>query len=224
MALQEFERRLERLVEGVFAKAFRARLTPIEVGRRLTREMDVRRTVGVRGVIAPNEFTVAVAKPDYDNVIAKMETAVSADLAGYAREHAKEEGYVLMGPVKVTFRTDQSLGSGEFLVASDIVEGPGGGPSGAIVTEDGSRIEVSATDPVTIGRNPECDIVLNDPHVSKRHAEVRRDADDATKFTLVDLGSLNGTKLNGAGVKQPRDLADGDTIVIGSHTLRFESG
>src|SRR5688500_15225765 len=148
MALQEFERRLERLVEGVFAKAFRAQLTPIEVGRRLTREMDVRRTVGTRGVIAPNQFHVAVSQTDYEAVIAKMETAVTADLAGYAREHAKEEGYVLMGPVKVTFETAANLGSGEFLVGSEIVEGPGGGPPGAIVTADGKRIEVSA-EPIT---------------------------------------------------------------------------
>ncbi|MBW3614411.1 MAG: DUF3662 domain-containing protein, partial [Actinobacteria bacterium] len=96
MALQEFERRLERLVEGVFAKAFRRGLTPIEVGRRLTREMDVRRTVGVRGIIAPNHFDVAVAGEDYENVIAKMEQALRNDLAGYVREHAREEGYVLV--------------------------------------------------------------------------------------------------------------------------------
>jgi hypothetical protein len=222
MALQEFERRLERLVEGVFAKAFRGRLTPIEVGRRLTREMDVRRTVGVRGVIAPNDFKVAISQVDYDGVIAKVETATTADLAGYAREHAREEGYVLMGPVKITFEVDKSLGAGEFLVASDMVEGPGGGPTGAIIAADGKRIEIS-TEPVTIGRNPENDIVLNDPHVSKRHAEIRREADDATQFTLVDLGSLNGTKLNGSGVKQPRQLQDGDTIAIGEHTLRFEA-
>lgn len=222
MALQEFERRLERLVEGVFAKAFRARLTPIEVGRRLTREMDVRRTVGTRGVIAPNQFHVAVSAQDHEAVIAKMETAVTADLAGYAREHAKEEGYVLMGPVKVTFETDTGLGAGEFLVRSDIVEGPGGGPPGAVVTAEGKRIEVSS-DPITIGRHPDCDVVLNDPEVSRQHAEVRRNPDDPTEITVVDLGSLNGTKLNGAGVKQPRPLQDGDTITIGVHTLRFEA-
>jgi len=220
MALQEFERRLERLVEGVFAKAFRARLTPIEVGRRLTREMDVRRTVGVRGVIAPNDFTVAVAKSDYEAVIAKMETAVRNDLAGYAREHAKEEGYALVGPVEVRFEVDEGLGAGEFLVSSDMVEGAGGGPAGALVLRDGSRVQI-ALDPVTIGRHPDCDVVLNDAEVSRQHAEVRREDGG---FTIVDLGSLNGTKVNGGGVKAPRALQDGDVISIGTHTITFEAG
>lgn len=219
MALQEFERRLERLVEGVFAKAFRRGLTPIEVGRRLTREMDVRRTVGVRGLIAPNDFAVAVSKDDHENVIAKMEQAITRDLAAYVREHAREEGYVLVGPVDITFEVDDKLGAGEFLVRSEMAEGEGGGPVGAIVTADGNRVQISL-DPVTIGRHPECDVVLNDQEVSRQHAEVRRE--DA-EFVIIDLGSLNGTKVNGAGVKSPRPLHDGDTITIGAHTMRFEA-
>jgi hypothetical protein len=218
MALQEFERRLERLVEGVFAKAFRRGLTPIEVGRRLTREMDVRRTVGVRGLIAPNEFRVAVSKDDHENVIGKMEQAVIRDLAGYVREHAREEGYVLVGPVDVTFEVDEKLGAGEFLVASDMAEGEGG-PAGVLALADGSRIRIAA-DPVTIGRHPDCDVVLNDQEVSRQHAEVRRDEEG---FVVHDLGSLNGTKVNGAGVRAPRPLEDGDTITIGTHSIRFEA-
>ena len=91
MALREFERRLERLVEGVFAKAFRSRLTPVELGRRVSREMDVRRTVGIRGLIAPNQFTVTVSQADRDN-LASIENSLLGDLAGYAREHARSEG------------------------------------------------------------------------------------------------------------------------------------
>ncbi|HUP86781.1 MAG TPA: DUF3662 and FHA domain-containing protein [Acidimicrobiales bacterium] len=219
MALQEFERRLERLVEGVFAKAFRRGLTPIEVGRRLTREMDVRRTVGVRGLIAPNEFRVAVSQEDHENVISKMEQAITRDLAGYVREHAREEGYVLVGPVDVTFEIDDKLGTGEFLVSSDMAEGEGGGPTGSLVPPDGSRVRI-ALDPVTIGRHPDCDVVLNDQEISRQHAEVRREDGG---FVVVDLGSLNGTKVNGAGVKSPRPLEDGDTITIGTHTIRFEA-
>lgn len=220
MALQEFERRLERLVEGVFAKAFRRGLTPIEVGRRLTREMDVRRIVGVRGLIAPNEFTVAVSADDHENVISKMEQAITRDLGGYVREHAREEGYVLVGPVEIAFEVDDKLGAGEFLVRSDHAEGAGGGPVASVVTPDGDRVQVGL-DPITIGRHPDCDVVLNDQGVSRQHAEVRRE--DA-QFVLVDLGSLNGTRVNGAGVKSPRVLQDGDSITIGSHVMRFETG
>lgn len=218
MALQEFERRLERLVEGVFAKAFRRGLTPIEVGRRLTREMDVRRTVGVRGLIAPNQFRVAVSAEDYAAVIEKMEAELRRDLGAYVREHAREEGYQLVGPVDVTFEVDADLGTGEFAVASDMVGG-GDGAVGVIVTSDGHRVQVTEQ-PITIGRHPDCDVVLNDQEVSRQHAEVRREDLD---FLVVDLGSLNGTKVNGAGVKAPRALQDGDTITIGVHTLRFET-
>ena len=220
MALQEFERRLERLVEGVFAKAFRRGLTPIEVGRRLTREMDVRRTVGVRGLIAPNDFRIAVSPQDHEQVIAKMEQAVTRDLAGYVREHAKEEGYHLVGPVEVHFEIDEKLGAGEFLVASEMVEGVGGGPPGRLVVHGTNHAVQIAGDPITIGRLPDCDIVLPNEEVSRQHAEVRREEGG---FVLVDLDSLNGTKLNGAGVRGPRELHDGDTITIGSHTIRFEA-
>lgn len=218
MALQEFERRLERLVEGVFAKAFRRGLTPIEVGRRLTREMDIRRTVGVRGLIAPNDFRVSVSSDDYSAVIEKMENELRRDLGAYAREHAREEGYQLVGPIEVTFEVDTALGAGEFHVTSDMAEGEGG-PVGALLDARGNRVQITAQ-PVTIGRHPDCDVVLNDHEVSRQHAEVRRDDDG---FVIVDLGSLNGTKVNGAGVKGSRTLHDGDSIVIGAHTLRFET-
>src|SRR5687767_5587854 len=117
MALQEFERRLERLVEGVFAKAFRRGVTPIEVGRRITREMDVHRTVGVRGLIAPNRFTIALGPDDHQQLQA-IENHLKGDLAGLAREHAKQEGYRLVGPVEIELTTNDKHGRGEFTVRS----------------------------------------------------------------------------------------------------------
>ena len=217
MALHEFERRLERLVEGVFAKAFRSRLTPVELGRRLTREMDLRRTVGMRGLIAPNRFDFRLSKVDADN-FASFEKALVNDLAGYAREHARAEGYRFLGPVEVTLTADESLGAGEFLVAGDVAEGPGGGPVGTLVLGDGSRVQLGA-EPLSIGRSPDSDVVLADAEVSRHHAEIRR-TDDG--FTIVDLGSMNGTRVNGAGVRE-RELRDGDEIVIGPARLRFEA-
>jgi hypothetical protein len=217
MALQEFERRLERLVEGVFAKAFRSRLTPVELGRRIVREMDVHRTVGVRGLIAPNQFDVTLSAADHKN-LASFENALVNDLAAYAREHARQERYTFLGPVEVHLTVDHSLGTGEFEIAARVQEGPGGGPVGALVLRNGSRVQVG-DDPVTIGRAPECDVVLADPEVSRHHAEVRR-ADGG--FVVVDLGSMNGTRVNGAGVRE-RALNDGDEITIGTAAMRFES-
>ena len=110
------------------------------------------------------------------------------------------------------------MGLGEFLVASEIVEAPGGAAVGSLSLPDGRRIVVGE-EPVDIGRLPECDVVLADPNVSRRHAEVRR---AGTGFVVVDLGSTNGTKVNGAGVKERR-LADGDEITVGGTKIRFEA-
>lgn len=217
MGLQQFERRLERLVEGVFAKAFRSGLQPVELGKRIAREMDLHRTVGVHGMIAPNHFTVALSESDQER-FASFADALTRELGEAVREHARTEGYGFVGPVDVLLVTDDSLGPGEFLVASDTVEGPGGGAIGSLSLDDGRRVPLGE-EPVTIGRLPDCEIVLSDPNVSRRHAEVRRDAGE---FVVVDLGSTNGTRVNGAGVKERR-LADGDEITVGNTRLRFEA-
>lgn len=218
MGLQQFERRLERMVEGVFAKAFRSSLKPVELGRRLTREMDLRRTVGVRGeLIAPNRFTFAVSPADAEQ-FASFEDALTRELGDAAREHARDEHYTFLGPVEVHIDTDDSLTTGQFLLASDVKEGATRGPVGSIVTSDGTRLDIGA-EPLTIGRLPECDIVVSDPAVSRRHAEVRRR--DGT-FVVVDLDSTNGTRVNGAGTRE-RVLADGDEITVGGVAMRFEA-
>jgi hypothetical protein len=217
MALHEFERRLERLVEGVFAKAFRSGLQPVELVRRLTREMDLGRTQGVRGVIAPNHFRFALPPTDHERFQAFAEVLVR-DLADAARDHARSEGYLFVGPVDVVLVSDPGVAAGTFLLAGEVKEAEGGAQVGTVVLPDGERIRVGE-DPVTIGRLPECDVVLNDKNVSRRHAEVRKEGD---AFVVVDLGSTNGTKVNGAGVQQ-RPLADGDEITVGASTLRFEA-
>ena len=217
MGLQQFERKLERLVEGVFAKAFRSGLQPVELGRRLTREMDAQRAVGVRGIIAPNAFTFALAPADLERFQSFSEAMVR-ELADAAREHARTEGYVFVGPVHVTLEEDGSVTPGTFLVSGEVLEAPGGAVVGSLVLPDGSRVAIS-DEPVTIGRLADCDIPVSEESVSRRHAEVRRRGSD---IVVVDLGSTNGTKVNGAGVKERR-LADGDEITVGSTRLRFEA-
>lgn len=217
MGLQQFERRLERLVEGVFAKAFRGGLQPVELGRRLTREMDAQRTVGVRGMIVPNAFLFALAPADLER-FSSFSDALVRELADAAREHARSEGYVFVGPVEVALEADESLTPGMFLVSGTVREAAGGGPVGSLVLPDGARVKVGDS-PLVIGRLAECDVVLSDDSVSRRHAEVTRRTGD---IYVRDLGSTNGTKVNGAGVRERR-LLDGDEIRVGSTTLRFEA-
>ena len=216
MGLTGFERRLEALVEGVFSRAFRSGLQPVEIGRRLARELDDGRTVGVHGLIAPNRFTVRVSEEDQER-FATFEEALIRELADAVRAHARAEGYGFLGQVSVELETDPELKTGQCLVGSEIAADPGG-RVGTLVTAEGRRIPVG-DQPVVIGRLSSCDISLGDPQVSRRHAEVRRDAEG---FCVFDLASTNGTSVNGAPVRERR-LSDGDELRIGSATIRFES-
>ena len=216
MGLQQFEQRLERLVEGAFAKALRGGLQPVEIARRLTREMDLLRRVGVRGLIAPNAFTVLLSVPDAERFDSFAE-ALARELGDAARDHARTEGYVFVGPVTVVLHSLDTLRAGRFVVKAEVREGTDGMATGSVVLPDGSRI-VLDLEPITIGRLPECTVVLNDQNVSRRHAEIRRLGDDVV---VADLRSTNGTKVNGAPVTE-RVLEDGDDITVGTTTLRFE--
>ena len=220
MGLQNFEKKLERLVEGVFAKAFPSGLQPAELGRRLTREMDHQRQVGVRGVIAPNCFVFEMAPEDHDRLSPGAET-LARELATEARQHARAHSYSFIGPVEVRFAEPQpDVTPGTFRLTASMVEGEGGRPA-AVITPDGHRVELSSK-PIVIGREADCTIVMDpdDKEASRRHAEIRRLGDG---FLIADLGSVNGTRVNGSGITE-RELTGGEKISIGRSTFRFEVG
>jgi hypothetical protein len=218
MGLKGFERRLERLVEGVFARAFKSSLRPVELGRRLVREMDDQRTVNVRGATAvPNDFTLTLSPDDYEQ-LTEIGTSLSRELADAAREHARQEGYVFMGPVAVRLELGRDLGTGSFGLSARFKEGPGGGTGGTLVLASGVRVPLTA-EVALIGRGSEAAVKLEDTSVSRRHAEVRSTPEG---FVVVDLGSTNGTRVNGVGVTE-RVLKDGDTLAVGDSQLRFEA-
>jgi len=216
MGLQQFEERLERLVEGTLAKPFRSNLQPVEIGRRLTREMDLHRRVGVRGLIAPNVFAVTLAPADVQR-FSNFIDALSRELSDAAREHAKTEGYLFVGPVEVEIFEGSTLKAGRFTVEAEVREDADGGFLAELVLTDGRRVQVG-TEPLVIGRLPECGVVLADSNVSRRHAELRRAGDSVV---LTDLGSTNGTRVNGAPIRE-RVLVSGDEVSVGSTRLIFE--
>jgi catechol 2,3-dioxygenase-like lactoylglutathione lyase family enzyme len=217
MGLQKFEGRLERMVDSTLSKAFRGELHPVEIGRRLTREMDLQRRVGVHGLIAPNAFVIHLSTSDFDRFENFLD-ALIRELEEAAREHARTEDYVFVGPVTVSALEDPQQRRGRFDIVSEVREGPSGLPAASIVMADGNRV-VLGPETLTIGRLPESAIVVNDPNASRRHAEIRR---VGSEVLVVDLNSTNGTRVNGAPVKE-RKLADGDQVVIGTTVLRFET-
>jgi hypothetical protein len=227
VGLQQFERRLERMVEGVFARAFRSGLQPVEIGRRMTREMDLRRTIAPRGALAPNAFTVALSPSDQER-FAPIETELIAELIGVARDHADAESYVLLGPITVTMEIDSGLAAGVVRVAGQIVRQEAVATA-KLVLPDNSEIELGPK-PVLVGRLPDSGVVLADPNVSRYHAEFRPSAPAldhpgaATEYEVSDMGSTNGTKVNGVPIVGSQILHNGDTVTVGATTIRFERG
>lgn len=218
MGLRGVERRLERLVEGTVGLVFRNDLRPVELGRRIVREMDDGRTVGVHGeTVAPNAFRILVAAEDGERLASLAESLIR-ELADSARDHAREEGYTFAGPVVVQLKADRRLRNGSFRIQSAIREAPGGRAPGSIATAAGERV-VLGEQVVTIGRLPDCGIPLSDPNASRVHAEIRP---SGTGWMVVDLGSTNGTRVNGDRIGE-RLLRDGDVISIGTTSLRFDA-
>lgn len=218
MVLRSIERRLETLVEGVFARAFRSGLRPVELGRRLMRQMDDHRTVGVSGrTVVPNHFRIHLGPEDAAG-FANVSGSLVRELCDLVREHAREEGYSFMGPVAVELVTDPDRRAGTFVVDSELLESGSGVGAGAVILPSGERV-VLADPVIRVGRLPDCGVQIVDPNVSRYHAEIRAKGDG---FVVVDLGSTNGTRVNGVRVTE-RELRDGDELTFGTIRVQFSA-
>lgn len=257
--LRGIEHRIESLVEGIFGRAFRTHVQPVELARKLVKEMDDHRTVSVSRTYVPNEYAVYLSPADRDQ-FRGYEGSLVAELGSYLAEHARREGYVLLSPPRVTIHEDPDLEIGEFGIATRLVEPPArpaappAPPAAAPVLDPELHVErgqtrvLPAVEPpppppaeatlhvampvlvldgvthplarsvTTIGRAKDCDIVVDDASVSRRHAELRLDGE---AVWIIDLGSTNGTEVNGRLVERSL-LEHGDRIVFGKTEARFE--
>ena len=218
MGINSFEQRLERGVEGFFGRVFRSGLRPVEMGRKLVREMDANRTIGVNGrTLVPNAFRFTLSVDDYAQ-LTDMEQQLLRDLGEAAREHGRDEQYRFAGPVEIELIGDESVRPGIFRVQSRFKESEGGAGVGSLILPDGDRVPLGNY-VVSVGRGPDCTIVLGDPNVSRRHAEIRPTPEG---FAVFDLASTNGTKVNQVRVPEA-SLNDGDMVQFGNTIFRFES-
>ncbi len=249
---RSIERRLEGMVEGFFAKVFRSGLQPVEVGRRILREMEGGRTVSVNRTYAPNEFRIFMGAEDHERFTG-MAAQLEREFSELIIDQAKHDRWNLMGMPKIAFEKNEDMGKGEFRVEASLTADAGGPkpnvstrrPSaddpqatGAISLDAANRLGLAASPvelivldekgreseriavtrtPIVIGRQSTNDVVLSDPNVSRRHAELRRN--DAA-WTLVDLGSTNGTTVNGHPAPE-HTLNDGDKLGFGTSELLF---
>ena len=219
MGLQSFEDGLGRMVEGVFSRAFKSNVRPIEIGRRLIKEIDSNRTVDMKGRrVVPNQFVVRLA-PDDQAALADIESALITELAEAVKEYCTDENYHLRGPVVVTIEIDQSVGTGRIDIDSSVVKAGASEVVARVILPDDRKITLGKST-LVIGRLAECDIAFDDSNVSRRHAEIKALAGG---FAVNDLGSTNGTKVNGVTITFERALRDGDIISVGSHSIRYEA-
>jgi FhaA, N-terminal domain/FHA domain len=236
----------------VFSRAFSSEVQPVELARKLAKEMDSHKTAGVARVYVPNEYTVYLSGKDRTR-LEGYERSLEQELSGYLLEHARRRSYDLLTRPTVAFETDERLRLGEFGIQTRLVkppahegEAPSQGEEGhtmvysavrdapaasaespshraeakprGVVTVDDRRY-VLDSDRSTIGRSRDADCVLRDPNVSRHHAELRRSA--RGEWTIADLGSTNGIKVNGRRVGSTR-LKSGDQVTLGTTTFRFD--
>ncbi|MGI8716615.1 MAG: FhaA domain-containing protein [Lapillicoccus sp.] len=245
--IQRVEQKLERVVNGVFAKAFKSDVQPVEIAAAIRRAMDDRAAVLGHGrTIVPNLFTVELSPSDHERLTGYAD-ALSDELIAAAQEHAESQHYQPGGPLQVHFAEGADLETGVFRVrpvtsrrsigpttaapqtapAAEAAQQPG---RPAVNTThrpwldiDGERYPLVG--PLTVvGRDDAADIILDDPGISRRHTEIRVTSDGPHLVSSIrDLGSTNGTFVNGQRITSQR-LADGDQVSVGRTSIVFRAG
>ncbi|MBL3699526.1 DUF3662 and FHA domain-containing protein [Leucobacter luti] len=213
--LDSVERGLERAVNGAFARTFRSGVQPVEIASALKRELDIGAVIVDRDrILAPNRFTVRVSEKDADR-LQNLGAALEQELRGVVLKHAKRQNYQLLGEPDVEVRADGSLTTGVLEIDASRVEGAVDWV--AAVDVDGTR-HVLPRGTTTVGRGTDCGIRITDNAASRKHLELIW---DGTAGIARDLGSTNGSKINGQRFREAA-LAPGITITIGQTSLAFQ--
>ena len=190
----------------------------MEIGHRLVREMADSRSVGVKGQsVVANHFEVQLNETDLAR-FADVEESLVRELCEAAREAARDDGWNFMGPVQVVLIESTDVRPGQLRIDARMKEADGA--TGVLHLSNGQQV-VLGEYRLTFGRLPECTITFDDTNVSREHAEICPDDDG---FVLTDLGSTNGTTVNGVAIISRR-LDDGDIVSLGATTsFEFRAG
>lgn len=250
--LRSLESKIAGLVEGTFSRVFRSEVRPVEIARKLAREMEDHQSYSLSRTLVPNEYRVYLSTRDRDR-FADYEDALADELAGYLLEHARRERFAMLSRPVIEFETDSRLGLGQFGIQTRVIN-----PEDAVQEQEhapepeefgrtmvystaarvaeplqeaavvrkqralllyrGRRLLVGP-DGAVIGRSRDCDVVVDDANVSRRHVEVRP---RGGSWIVVDLGSTNGSRLNGHRLERPEVIQAGDEIEVGTSVITFE--
>lgn len=247
--LQRFEKRLEGLVEGAFAKVFKGVVHPVEILNAMQREADAHKAILAGGrTLVPNRYVIDLSPYDHSR-LAPYAAALAQELAQSQAEFIGEQAWTVYGDVIVEIERGEGLDTGMFRVTAEVFSGdpapppapeqapptpaypgyeqPAGHPSGPpagpagqrnvrLIAGDGRTYPLSIGSTV-IGRGDQATLRLPDVGISRRHARIDYDGNQAV---LTDLGSTNGSMVNGQRVSAVA-LNPGDMIQIGTTTLTF---
>lgn len=239
MAKGSVERSFENLFDGLFSRAFKSGVKPLQLGRKLLEVVDRERDVDAQGRrVVPNSYLIHLSPADREG-FADLEPTLLQELTAALREYIGQEGYHVDGKARVALHTNPDLRKGKFdIECRNIVADPAPEPAAApdlkvvpdppsafdyppavLTLPGGQRIELHEGHYV-LGRHLQNDIVLNDTNVSRTHAEF---VSAAGEVTVKDLGSTNGTKVNGVLITNEQLLQHGDVINFGTVQVRFEA-
>ncbi|WP_022908675.1 MULTISPECIES: FhaA domain-containing protein [Aestuariimicrobium] len=225
--LDKIEQKIEGAVNGVFARAFKGDVEPVEIAARLQRELDARATVLSREKrLVPNHFVVGLSSRDHDR-LAPYSKTLNAEIIPELREHAGERRYVFNGPIVIEYELDETLPTGRFTVESQASAGVERGQAALDADDDHTHVfgatprlvlEVNGVrhplmaPGLLIGRGSEADLRINDPGISRKHAMIHVSGPD---ISIEDLGSTNGITVNGQKCRQAQ-ITDGTRLEIGT--------
>lgn len=233
--LDKVERGIEKAVRGVFSTGSRAQVEPVEIASRLRREVDNKAlTIAAGRTLAPNVFDVQLSDEDFRRA-QDWGTPLAEELCDVVINHVRSQGYTLQGSVRISFRRAEDMRAGDFEIVSSTEKAKGGPGTSAprpnlpaapsrppvrlqpVLDIDGQRYSLNAPS-IVLGRSSEADILVDDTGVSRRHLEIRT-ASGVT--SAVDLGSTNGSYVNGHKVAGSTELTDGSTITMGRTKIIF---
>lgn len=242
MGLRRVENFFEQMLEGSIGRLFRSPIQPAEIAKKLERAMEENYVVAVDGVIVPNTYEVLLHAQDLAG-FAAFRAALTEQMESWLREVAREEGYRFVGPVRVRLGSEEGIARRSIRVRAAIHDAQAEddpGPAGDVYTRDYRVVRTAEGGPACrlkiltgpqsghvfivggkitgIGRALDNDLILESADVSRHHARIEQTPDG---YRLVDLGSTNGTLVNGQRIGEGT-LSPGDTITLGSTEIAFQ--
>jgi hypothetical protein len=212
--LDNFEKGLERVVNGAFAKTFKSGLQPLEVTAALRRELDTKAAVVARDrILVPNKFVVRLSPTDFERMTG-LGPALIDEFTQLVQRHATAQHYSFAGGISITLQQDTAISAGVVRIDSENVKGT---VAWSPVLDIGGKRYPLTKSRTVIGRGSDADITIDDTGTSRRHVEILW---DGKRGQVNDLDSTNGSKLNGQPVKKA-PLPPDSVIEIGRTRILF---